>query len=913
MKKLFQKKEKTDYYIITPKKPSSSSTQIHHGHSSTTPPITPSPPTSPINSNIPKNSNNFNDNHTAKINTNNSTTSSPTTQEYYIQKLYQQQLANILSTAKSTLAPPPPPPPSSQPSDDTEQNFIIASILGCGSDTTYLSNSTTTTTSSASFSNHQYNHPNPPKPPTSSFINVPSLMWESHKDGLGTILEEGISLWGVAPSDDSDEGGSVVDNIHNKTANDMNHGGNENFRKNEEDGAYECVLQEHENGKSYGLNRTNNRVVADCGQRGNDVDEYCQPCFQEDGSFGNNSNNNNIERSSSLPSCPQLSESTDSKGKDGKKKKNNLLVRSLSNLTNRSNKDSKRSQNNKGDGNKKPILKLFKPSKSKSKTTNTSTKFKKGKWKFAKDETTNRIYYYHTLTRQVSWIKPPSFQEWKVTLDQNSNRYYYYNVITKETTWVQPSNFKVWNKVEDEVNGDYYYNVLTKETRWDNPDEILEDELKQKGLVVKGEELVNLNNKRNNSVPQQQKQPDDFTAETQRLELEIGVTSMKDSSLFLSREVESDKPNTADANVIVLKPREEILEDDFEDDNTELNQTIPEEPGKIVRTSDHDILKRLLMEHCPEETELNFQLLSKAHGSENIIVKGLENLIAETPYDALRLTIFSFIKETLRGMGEQPYDEVSNLRKKSMIASGAVPIASRSYSMNNKMWSTVTGVSTISHATEAVNNTTAARLNDQSTPYSITAGKSNVSSATQQIKNTSNGKDFIHMQSSKPDRNDLLTSLELGEKDSVGYSLGELTETDEEDLTMNRGSVISNIKSMELSNDRMSDNKLLYEKSNNLSSGKSNGDERHNHANVTKDDESAYAADNDGVSDDDYSYGDQALDDISALSEESPERRRKKKGRKKAGDKKTKSKKDKKKAGEELSKVSRMTNDDPVF
>lgn len=908
MKKLFQKKEKSDYYIITPKKPSSSSTQIYHGHSGT-PPITPSPPPSPINSNIPKNSNNYNDNHAAKTNTHDSTSS---TQEFYIQKLYQQQLANILSTARSTLAPPPPPPPSSQPPDDTEQNFIIASILGCGSDTTYLTNSTTTTTSSASSSNHQYHQPNQPNSLTSSFINVPSLMWESHKDGLGTILEEGIAMWGVAPSEDSDEG-SVVDNIRNKTAYGMNHGGNETFRKNEEDGAYECVLQENEIGKSYGLNRTDNRVIADGGQLGNEIYEYCQPCFQEDGSFGNNSNNNSIKRSSSLPSHPQRSESTDSK--DGKKKKKNVVVRSLSNLTNRSNKDSKRSQNNKGDGNKKPILKLFQPSKSKSKTTitTTTTKSKKGKWKFAKDETTNRIYYYHTLTRQVSWEKPPSFQEWKVTLDQNSHRYYYYNVITKETTWVRPTNFKLWNKVEDEVNGDYYYNVLTKETRWDNPDEILVDELKQKGLVKKEEELVDSNNRRYDNVPQQQKQLDDFTAEKQRLEHEIGVTSMKDSSLFSSREVESDKPNTVDANVIVLQPREEILEDDSEDDNTELNQTIDEEPGKIVRTSDHEILKRLLMEHCPEETELNFQLLSKVHGRENIIVKGLENLIAETPYDALRLTIFSFVKETLRGMGEQPYDEVSNLQKKSMIASGVVPISSRSYSMNNKMLSTVTGVSTISHATQAVNNTTTARLNDQSKPYSITAGKSNVSSATQQIKNTSNGKDFIHMQSSKPDRNDLLTSLELGEKDSVGYSLGELTETEEEDLTMNRGSVISNIKSMELSNDTMSDNKLLYEKSKNLSSGKSNRDERDNHANVTKDDESAYAADNDGVSDDDYSYGDQALDDISALSEESPERRRKKKGRKKAGDKKIKSKKEKKKSGEERRMVSRMFNDDPVF
>jgi hypothetical protein len=871
MKKLFQKKEKTDYYIITPKKPSSSSSKSHHTHPGT-PPITPSPPTSPMNTNIPNSYNNHNENIATKNNTHNSTSSS-STHEYYIQKLYQEQLANILSTARSTLALPPPPP-SSQPPDDTEQNFIIASILGCGSDTSYLTNSTTTTTSSTSSSNRQYHHPS--NPPTSSSINVPSLMRESQKDGLGTILEEGIAMWGMAPSEDSDEE-SLVD---------------PNFRKNGEDGAFECVLQENEDGKSDALDTSNRGVMVDGGQDGKRGYEYCQPCFQED-----NSNINNKNRSSALPSQQKLSGSTDSK--DGKKKKKNVMVRSLSNLTNRSNKNSKRRQNNEGGDNKKPILKLFHPNKSKSNKANTTTKSKKGKWKFARDETTNRVYYYHTLTRQVSWEKPPSFQEWKVTLDQNSHRYYYYNVITKETTWVRPNNFKFWNKVEDEVNGAYYYNVLTKETRWDNPDEIVVD-----------------NFMRNSIVPQQQKQLDDITAEKKRLEQEIGITSMKDSSLFSSREVESDKPNTTDANVIVLQPREEISEeiseDVFEDVNAEVNQTNDEEPGKIVRTSDHDILKRLLMEHCPEETELNFQLLSKAHGRENLIVKGLENLIAETPYDALRLTIFSFVKETLRGMGEQPYDEVSNLQKKSMIASGVVPISSRSYSMNNKMLSTMTGVSTISHTTQAVNNTTAARLNDQSLPYSIISGKSNVSTATQQIKNTANGKDFMK-QSSRPDRNDLLTSLELGEKDSVGYSLGELTETEEEDLTMNREPVISNIKSMELSNDRISDDELLYGRSKNQSSGKSNSDARDKHTNMTKDDESAYAADNDGISGDDYSYGDQALDDISALSEESPGRRRKKKGRKKAGDKKTKSKKEKKKSGEERRKVSKKLDDDSNF
>mmetsp|Transcript_9837 Transcript_9837/g.20679 ORF Transcript_9837/g.20679 Transcript_9837/m.20679 type:complete len:1085 (-) Transcript_9837:118-3372(-) len=77
-------------------------------------------------------------------------------------------------------------------------------------------------------------------------------------------------------------------------------------------------------------------------------------------------------------------------------------------------------------------------------------------WKATLDKNTNKTYYYHTKTKEVTWEKPPGFDEvqkerdaliaeakyWKATSDPNTGKTYYYHSKTKEVTWVKPDGFK---------------------------------------------------------------------------------------------------------------------------------------------------------------------------------------------------------------------------------------------------------------------------------------------------------------------------------------------------------------------------------------------------------------------------------------------------------------------------------------
>ena len=93
-----------------------------------------------------------------------------------------------------------------------------------------------------------------------------------------------------------------------------------------------------------------------------------------------------------------------------------------------------------------------------------------GRWKHCIHSESGQVYYYHTKTKETTWVKPDSFQLWKVVKDTSSGRSYFYNRITRETTWDKPSDFEEWRTAVDKTSGNtYYYNAITQETTWSDP------------------------------------------------------------------------------------------------------------------------------------------------------------------------------------------------------------------------------------------------------------------------------------------------------------------------------------------------------------------------------------------------------------------------------------------------------------
>ena len=772
MKKMFKKKDQQQHQFKTPQKVKSNPQKQERPK---TPPITPSPPTSPlavqinakVNYEVSKpivHTNNQNDNKpslvsstpTTALSVSSSATSnnepSTATGQDFLTKLYE----------KTSLL---------QLGDNDVNDRIMASLLGCGIDSTIPS---PTKNNSAPISTSNFDH----------------IQYVDQNLGLSTIPEERNTIWDVAAlGDDSDA---------------------------DYDDGKELLLQ----------NDTN--ALKGAWQDKNDEDKETSNGLRDD---SNVKNDNKNQASTSAPN---------------KKKKISIFTRE-------------------GSGRRRLI-----GGKKKSNRKNKQKKNVKGKWKWAKDEKSNRIYYYHTLTREVSWDQPAEFQEWKATLDQNTNKFYYYNVITKATTWDQPSDFKLWKMVEDKDNGVYFYNVLTKETRWNKPID---------------ESPKSLSQNESNSINK--------TEEKSNMNKEQKTKLKKNSATYIKAE---PVLNTQIGEAIIVLQTKDTSEDECDDDEEDdILHPLPDdddEPGRICLSPKYKLLYNLLYKYCPDEKELIQRLLSKAHGKESIIIKGIENLVAETPNDVLSMTILSFIKETLTGMGDQPYDEKLNLRTKlsSDDHVDAIAEASTSYSLNSKVMSTY---STVSYATQAVNNTTSARLS-RSQPYSMKTGHSTMSSATQQINNTSNRKEEYTSLSNLGEKDMLKNNMIIENNENTDGSYGELTETDEEDLTLNKEmatndekvavndeALVLNMKSMELPQKNVPDSEAKMEKAQKIFE-------------MTKADEntveSAYAADYDELSYIDESFD----DDISALSIDSAERLRIKKEFV-ASKKKKRSKKPKKK------------------
>jgi len=68
----------------------------------------------------------------------------------------------------------------------------------------------------------------------------------------------------------------------------------------------------------------------------------------------------------------------------------------------------------------------------------------------------------------------PSGSPWRKTLDPVSGDFYYYHYVTREVSWDPPEEQNTeWKTVRDKQSGDnYYWNSRTNETTWDKPEEL---------------------------------------------------------------------------------------------------------------------------------------------------------------------------------------------------------------------------------------------------------------------------------------------------------------------------------------------------------------------------------------------------------------------------------------------------------
>jgi hypothetical protein len=462
---------------------------------------------------------------------------------------------------------------------------------------------------------------------------------------------------------------------------------------------------------------------------------------------------------------------------------------------------------------------------------------KNGKWKCVHDPTSKRIYYYHTITREVTWERPPGFVEWKVARDANDKQFFY-NVITKETRWDMPPNFELWREVKDKNTGkNYYYNVLTKETSWEKPaeshrDEVARDDGDQNGIQV----LVSDNSKN----------PEESLDKGGK-----GTTLIEEVAAVSTIIVQDDKKD-ADTNKDSVGFKSPIT--------VSTDATCSEDPPRIFKTDNHIRLERLLSTYCPDEKENNAQLLEKCKGQETPIIKALEGIVEDTPFDELRLTIFSFVKTVLREMGEEPFDERKPAHKYIPTAQPR-PTAHSQFSIARPSPKRMNRVNT--YASSVAGYSFGSRALSHVTGRSATT---NMTEQTNRINNTSSRMFNCKGAQILQGVNENYPSL------SVENSFEELTDVTDDDIQKN---VVLDMKDVK-THFEIPLSKLVKPDSENISEqadeqqnitiiNSSNNFAMENNDSMTI--ESAYAADNDDETDHHGWEEEEDADDVSALSD----------------------------------------------
>ena len=342
--------------------------------------------------------------------------------------------------------------------------------------------------------------------------------------------------------------------------------------------------------------------------------------------------------------------------------------------------------------------------------TSKGKRSKRGRWKCVQDQKCNKVYYYHTRTREVTWDRPRDFVEWRVANDVNRKQFFY-NTITKETSWDMPEGFEQWAEVTDNTTGKpYYYNVLTRETSWEIPAALMHKSGKvQNARCEQNEEAVV--DATCTAVPNDEIMKNcngikksDYVIEIAGSKHDFNTARNQDNEL-------ADKGIPARSAIQKYTPEEPTQEINFGSKHVAQS----DEPPKITLDDDQARLAKLLSTYCPDEEDNNAQLLDKSIGQEKAILMGLETLVEDTPFDELRLAIFSYVKSTLKDMGEEPFDErkirknqrppVTQFSPKRMnrVTSNIISVAG--YSLGSRALSHVTGTTNLTEQTNRINNT----------------------------------------------------------------------------------------------------------------------------------------------------------------------------------------------------------------
>ena len=397
---------------------------------------------------------------------------------------------------------------------------------------------------------------------------------------------------------------------------------------------------------------------------------FCQPCegvIAVDGSTFNEKGKKNIKFWKRKDKIPSSSDNSKSRNTSSKKK---LKLKPLTFFRHKK----KRSSDQKKDSVKPP------PRKSKI-----------GKWKPAICPNTQKVYFYHTKTREVTWNRPEGFFEWKVAKDKD--KVYFYNSITKETTWDMPKDFQQWREVTDTTTDEgkkYYYNVLTRETTWNKPDELIQ--LDKDEAEEKEEEKTNIQLLQELVLGGPDTQQDEVIAKEE----------------FTARDEPNASPSTSTSDNSLSRQSESV-----ESQVDELTEIVISDPETRLHT--------LLSHYCPDEKIGNEQLLRLCKGNEAVVLKGLESVIEDSPYDEIGIAVLSYVKNTIQSLVQAPMDELKMAGKK--VTSFKLPPAtdstkgmnrvntfSSTYSMTSRALSHVTNKSVLTNVTEATN-----RVNNTST------------------------------------------------------------------------------------------------------------------------------------------------------------------------------------------------------
>mmetsp|Transcript_1212 Transcript_1212/g.2206 ORF Transcript_1212/g.2206 Transcript_1212/m.2206 type:complete len:909 (-) Transcript_1212:94-2820(-) len=476
-------------------------------------------------------------------------------------------------------------------------------------------------------------------------------------------------------------------------------------------------------------------------------------------------------------------------------------------------------------------------------TTKKKSQSKHGKWKCVQDPSSKRAYYYHTVTREVTWDRPLGFVEWKVARDMNKKPYFY-NVITRETRWDMPPNFQLWREVRDKNSGNnYYYNVLTKETSWVKPEESQCDNLARDDNGPDGNVVQVL-------VTDSSQKPEESlhegTKQTTLIEDVVAVSTLT---------IQDDGKDTSNHDSMDLKSSVAVSTD----------VTFTEDPPRIFKTDNHIRLERLLSTYCPDERENNAQLLEKCKGQETPIIKALEGLVEDTPFDELRLTIFSFVKTVLIEMGEQPFDERKTARK---YASTTQPRSSAPLQFSTTTRPSPKRINRVN--TYASNAVSVAGYSLGSRALSHMTGRSgttNVTEQTNRVNNTSsrvlNSKEVHNLEG--VNENYATESIENSFEDLTDITDDEIQKNVVLDMkdVQNHFDLLPASKSVKAQCEKSSEQTNEQEKITTIDTGDAFVTENNDSMTI----ESAYAADNDEETDHNVWEGLEDADDVSALSD----------------------------------------------